>query len=146
MTTPPHDARLGEQATGSTTYLVLICFVATLGGLLFGYDTAVIAGAIGFLENHFRLDAGAAEGWAAACALAGCALGAACAGPLSDRLGRKKSLIVSAILFVISSIGTALPQSLAVFVIFRLSSYPMAAMARPQAGSPAISPSDGRGM
>ena len=103
---------------GSTLYLVLICFVATLGGLLFGYDTAVIAGAIGFLEKHFALEA-TAEGWAAACALAGCALGAAAVGPLSDRLGRKRALVVSAVLFIVSSIGTAIPQTFWLFVVFR---------------------------
>jgi sugar porter (SP) family MFS transporter len=125
MNASPRDpADLGSssalQDRGSITYLSLICLVATLGGLLFGYDTAVIAGAIGFLEQHFSLTAGSAEGWAAACALAGCALGAAVAGPLSDRLGRKKTLLVSAVLFIASSIGTAIPQSFLVFVIFRL--------------------------
>ena len=63
---------LGEQQ-GSLIYLVLICFVATLGGLLFGYDTAVIAGAIGFLKLRFNLSP-VMEGWTAASALAGCAL------------------------------------------------------------------------
>ena len=103
---------------GSLAYLVLICFVATLGGLLFGYDTAVIAGAIGFLKQHFDLSATQA-GWTAASALAGCAVGAMAAGIMSDYLGRKKVLVLCAVLFVISAIGTAVPQSQFVFIVFR---------------------------
>ena len=91
---------------GSKSFLIRVCLVATLGGLLFGYDTAVISGAIGFLQTHFELDA-QAKGWAAACALIGCALGVAAAGVASDRLGRKRVLILSALLFLVSAIGTA---------------------------------------
>ncbi len=103
---------------GSTSYLVLVCGVATLGGLLFGYDTAVISGAIGFLQQHFELDA-AAKGWAASSALVGCFVGVAFAGEISDRLGRRTALIVAAVLFLISAIGTALPQAFTTFVIYR---------------------------
>jgi len=81
-----------------------------LGGLLFGYDTAVISGAIGFLQTHFALTA-AMKGWTAACALLGCVLGAALAGTLSDRFGRRNTLIVSAVLFLVSAIGTAVPSA-----------------------------------
>ncbi|MHC4176222.1 MAG: MFS transporter, partial [Planctomycetota bacterium] len=77
---------------GSTVYVCLLATVAALGGLLFGYDTAVISGAIGFLQLHFGLDPEFMKGWAAACALIGCAVGAASAGLLSDRFGRKKVL------------------------------------------------------
>ena len=73
-----------EQRDGSTAYVVLLTLVAALGGLLFGYDTAVISGAIGFLQEHFQLDPQLSKGWAAACALLGCALGAGLAG-LSER-------------------------------------------------------------
>ncbi len=107
-----------DSEQGSLSYLVLICFVATLGGLLFGYDTAVIAGAIGFLKQHFGLSP-MQEGWTAASALVGCVLGAMLAGVMSDHLGRKKVLILCAILFIISAIGTAVPQSQLVFVIYR---------------------------
>jgi MFS family permease len=74
--------------------------------LLFGYDTAVISGAIGYLQTHFDLSA-AEKGWAAACALVGCVVGVAGAGFLSDRFGRRNTLIVSAVLFLISASGTA---------------------------------------
>jgi len=100
-------------------YLTLVVLVATLGGLLFGYDTAVIAGAIGFLQAHFELTP-AMKGWAASCALAGCVLGVALAGPISDRFGRRTMLMVAAVLFLISAVGTAAPKTLTVFVIFRL--------------------------
>ncbi|MHC4354696.1 MAG: sugar porter family MFS transporter, partial [Planctomycetota bacterium] len=108
-----------QSETGSIAYVMLVCLVAALGGLLFGYDTGVINGAIGPLKEHFALDA-QAKGWATGCALLGCALGAAVAGVLSDRLGRKKVLIVSAILFLVSAVGTALPRDIATFIIFRI--------------------------
>ena len=106
-------------ASRGLTYLGLICFVATLGGLLFGYDTAVIAGAIGFLQKRFALTP-IQEGWAAASALAGCVLGAALAGTISDRLGRRKMLLIAAVLFLVSAIGTAVPPTLFWFVVYRL--------------------------
>jgi SP family arabinose:H+ symporter-like MFS transporter len=100
-------------------YVSLIAGVAALGGLLFGYDTAVIAGAIGFLKTKFQLDA-AMEGWAVSCALIGCILGAMAAGVLSDLFGRKKVLIFAAFLFLISAIGSALPRTLTEFVFARM--------------------------
>ena len=108
-----------HKPQGSIVYLTLVCLAATLGGLLFGYDTAVISGAIGFLETHFELSPDMV-GWAAGCALLGCVFGAAMAGVISDRLGRKKVLVLSAILFLISAIGTAVPHALTQFVIFRI--------------------------
>ena len=109
-----------QNRDGSTAYVYLLASVAALGGLLFGYDTAVISGAIGFLAKHFDLDPQLWMGWAAACALLGCALGAALAGMLSDRFGRKGMLIVSALLFLISAIGTAFPQTFTQFIFFRI--------------------------
>jgi SP family xylose:H+ symportor-like MFS transporter len=106
-------------AQGSKAYLVLICLVATLGGLLFGYDTAVISGAIGFLQTHFDLDA-TWKGWAASSALVGCFIGVAFAGELNDRLGRKVSLLIAAVLFLVSAVGTAVPETLTQFIIFRM--------------------------
>jgi len=105
--------------SGSSVYIFMVCIVAALGGLLFGYDTGVINGAIGPLKTYFTLDA-KAEGWAMGCALLGCAIGAASAGVLSDWLGRKKVLIFSAILFFISAMGTALPKTITAFIVFRI--------------------------
>lgn len=103
---------------GSRAYVTVICLVATLGGLLFGYDTGVISDAIGFLTKRFHLSP-AMEGWTMSCAIFGCALGAVVAGVIGDRLGRKKLLVISAVLFAVSSLGTALPKTLAVFILFR---------------------------
>ncbi len=101
------------------SYLLPICLVATLGGLLFGYDTAVISGAIEPLREYFNLDS-TMKGWAAGCALVGCIPGVLLAAPISDRFGRKTALIVAAALFLISALGTALPQTFNQFVIFRI--------------------------
>lgn len=100
-------------------YVFLVCAVAALGGLLFGYDTGVINGAIGPLTEHFALDA-KWQGWATGCALLGCALGAATAGAFSDWFGRKKVLILSAIFFFVSALGTALPRTISAFIIYRI--------------------------
>jgi len=105
--------------SGSTLYVALVAMVAALGGLLFGYDTAVIAGAIGFLQMHFDLDA-TMKGWAAACALLGCVVGVSFAGVFSDKLGRKKTLVLAGLLFLVSSVGTALPKDFIIFVVFRI--------------------------
>lgn len=99
-------------------YVAGACLVATLGGLLFGYDTAVISGGIGFLKQHFNLTDWQ-EGWAASSALVGCIIGVLLAGQLSDRLGRRTTLILAALAFLISAIGTALPRTLNEFVFYR---------------------------
>jgi sugar porter (SP) family MFS transporter len=116
----PANTATGGPQRGSVEYVTLLATVAALGGLLFGYDTAVISGAIGFLQGHFELDPQLWKGWAAASALLGCALGAAGAGMLSDWLGRKKVLILAAILFLVSALGTALPRSFYEFVVYRI--------------------------
>ncbi len=101
---------------GSMKFTVLVCLVASLGGLLFGYDTAVISGAIGFMETQFQFTP-AQTGWAAGSALVGCVFGAVMAGVLSDRIGRKKVLIISALLFLVSAIGSAIPKELTEFLM-----------------------------
>lgn len=100
-------------------YVYVISAIAAFGGLLFGYDTAVIAGAIGFLETKFQLSP-AMTGWAASSAIWGCVIGAMGAGYMSDKFGRKKILILTAILFAVSAIGSAIPTSLNQFVIARI--------------------------
>ncbi len=100
-------------------YIIKICFVAALGGLLFGYDTAVISGAIGPLTNHFDLDS-MQKGFAVSSALLGCIAGALGGGAIALRLGRRAALLVAAILFVISAIGSALAESYTFFVWLRV--------------------------
>ncbi|NUQ65671.1 MAG: sugar porter family MFS transporter [Pirellulales bacterium] len=104
---------------GSIGYVYLLASVAALGGLLFGYDTAVISGAIGYLAERFSLNEHW-TGWAAASALVGCIIGAAFAGVLSDRIGRKRVLLISAVLFTVSAIGTAVPRNLTEFAVARM--------------------------
>lgn len=98
-------------------YLPGITIVATLGGLLFGYDTAVISGTVGSLRTFFvdplslPLDqANAFEGFIVSSALIGCVIGASIAGFISQRFGRKPSLIFAAVLFLFSAIGSAWPE------------------------------------
>jgi SP family xylose:H+ symportor-like MFS transporter len=106
------------EQKGSIRYLISVSVVAALGGLLFGYDTGVINGSIRFVQLHFELSA-AMKGLAASSALLACVVGAAFAGALNDRFGRKKVLVVSAILFIISAIGTALPRTVLEFIMYR---------------------------
>ena len=108
----------GPEDRGSLGYLVALCLVATLGGLLFGYDTGVNAGAIEFLEKHFELTSWT-KGVASACVLVGCMVGVAFAGLASDFLGRKKTMLLAGVLFLISSFGTAIPRTLEIFILFR---------------------------
>jgi MFS family permease len=86
--------------------------------LLFGYDTAVISGAISYFELDFGLSH-AGGGWVLAAALIGAAFGALIAGPLSDRLGRKPALVVAALLFLVTAVGAALAGSALTLVIAR---------------------------
>ncbi len=106
------------QSKTNFQYLLPICLVATLGGLLFGYDTGVISGAIEPLTARFGLSA-AMKGWASACVLVGCATGVLIVGPVSDRLGRKLAMVLAALMFLISAIGTAVPLDIWTFVVFR---------------------------
>ncbi|MDJ1505603.1 sugar porter family MFS transporter [Xanthocytophaga agilis] len=102
----------------NSLFVLRVCLVAALGGLLFGYDTAVIAGAIGFLQARFDLSP-TMVGWVASSAIWGCVAGVAFAGYLSDQFGRKKALLLTAFLFTISGIATALPNSLSLFILAR---------------------------
>lgn len=107
------------MSNNSLKYVYQCTFVAAVGGLLFGYDTAVVAGAIGFIQKKYELSA-AMTGWVASCALVGCMVGAMFAGALSDRLGRKKVLMISAVAFAVSSLGIMLPLDLDYFIFFRV--------------------------
>jgi sugar porter (SP) family MFS transporter len=100
-------------------YLLPICLVATLGGLLFGYDTGVISGAIEPLTVRFGLNE-LMKGWASGCVLLGCATGVLLVGPISDRFGRKPAMMLAAVMFLSSAIGTAAPSDVWTFIVFRL--------------------------
>lgn len=100
-------------------YIILLTSVAAFGGFLFGYDTAVIAGAIGYLQIKFNLSP-LMVGWAASSAIWGCVLGAMSAGYLSDRFGRRAVMVVTALFFAISAYGSAIANDLTMFIIMRL--------------------------
>lgn len=100
------------------SYIIPICLVATLGGLLFGYDTGVISGAIESLVARFGLSE-FMKGLASSCVLIGCAAGVLAVGPLSDRFGRKLAMFLAAGMFLISAIGTSLPHDIWTFILFR---------------------------
>ena len=96
-----------------------LALIASLGGFLFGFDTAVISGTIGFVTNQFGLD-NAQTGWYVSSALVGCIAGVSIAGVLSDKYGRKRVLILSAVLFSISAIGCAFVNGFASLVLYRI--------------------------
>jgi len=100
-------------------YLVLCCTVAAFGGLLMGYDSSIISGAIEPLSAYFQLTP-AETGWAVSCIQVSSLLGCLLAPKISDRFGRKRSLCVTAIIFAVSIIGTALAHNFTAFILFRL--------------------------
>jgi sugar porter (SP) family MFS transporter len=112
--------RAGDRVRYNMAFIWLICIAAALGGLLFGYDWVVIGGAKPFFERYFHLTNAAQKGWANSCALIGCLVGAMVAGALSDKFGRKRLLIFSAALFVVTSLGNASAPSFGIFVAWRM--------------------------
>ena len=101
---------------GNRGYLAAIVLVATLGGLLFGYDTAVISGAEKGLQAFFMgaedfTYTNAMHGFTSASALIGCIIGSALSGLLATRLGRKRALLVAGVLFFVSALGSMNPSS-----------------------------------
>ncbi len=110
---------LESKPKKSSLFLVAITLVATMGGFLFGFDIAVISGVLPFVKDQFALSP-VAEGWFVSSALLGCILGVSFSGELSDRLGRKKMLMLSSVLFFISGAGTALSSGFTSLVLTRM--------------------------
>lgn len=101
----------------NSTYLLSLTLVATLGGLLFGYDTAVISGTVGSLEKFFvepyglnEMSANSRLGFVVSSALIGCIIGGISGGWISKTLGRKNGLVLAALLFLISALGSSMPE------------------------------------
>ncbi len=134
-----HSTTASPVATPNFALVNGLTLIAALGGLLFGYDTAVISGAVNAIDANFITPRGLSEtaasslsGWTISCALLGCVIGALIAGPLSTRIGRRGGLLVAAVLFLVSSLGSAFPeygfgpiggmgpQALVPFIIYRL--------------------------
>ena len=105
------------ESSRHSKYLIQLTLVATLGGLLFGYDTAVISGTVSALDNFFVMPFGLNEmsansrlGFLVSSALIGCIVGGISSGFISNKLGRKKGLLLAASLFLCSALGSAMPE------------------------------------
>jgi SP family arabinose:H+ symporter-like MFS transporter len=109
----------GERSSGSLLYLCVLCFVAGLGGLLFGFDTAVISGTIVFLKHQFQL-LPSMEGFIVSSGLVGCIAGSLGSGVLSDRFGRRRVLVLSGFLFLACSVGCMVAAGVPGIIVSRL--------------------------
>ena len=117
IVTPQNPA---PEVRYNLAYIWLISAVAAMGGLLFGWDWVVIGGAKPFFQRYFELTSEAQIGWANSCALVGCLAGSLIAGGLSDRFGRKRLLILAALMFAVTSLGNALAGSFSLFIAWRM--------------------------
>ena len=108
-----------NQTSKTSGYVIFMAIVAAVGGILFGYDTAVISGTTEIVKNQFQLN-DFTEGWYVGCALIGSIFGVLVAGSLSDYLGRKLTMLISAALFSISAIGCAVCLDFNALVAFRI--------------------------
>jgi sugar porter (SP) family MFS transporter len=102
----------------AAVYVIAVTVVAAIGGLIFGFDTAIVAGATRYMKEQFSLNS-LQEGWAVSVVLIGCMVGSGLAGPISDRIGRRRLMLTSAALFLASAIGCAVPHTITGFVAFR---------------------------
>ena len=102
----------------ATLYVIAITVVAAIGGLIFGFDTAIVAGATRYMKEQFSLNS-LQEGWTVSVVLIGCMFGSGLAGPVSDRIGRRRFMLISAVLFFASAVGCSIPRTIAEFVLFR---------------------------
>lgn len=100
------------------TFLFLATSAAALGGLLFGFDTAVISGTVPFIKSYFDLD-DIALGWAVSSLLVGCIVGVIASGKPADAFGRRMTLLAASLLFLVSAVGSAMAEHLNVFIAFR---------------------------
>src|SRR5687768_6900214 len=107
-----------EKISFNHKYIIGISFISALGGYLFGFDFAVISGALPFLRTQFMLDAWW-EGFLTGSLALGCIAGCLFAGNIADRYGRKPGLMIAALIFALSSIGIAFSSTLTLFVVMR---------------------------
>ena len=120
---PP--VRVNPDEPANRRYAYFVSFVAAVGGFLFGYDLLIISGAAPIIKNYFSLSEGTfwglnSFGLATSSGLIGCILGPSLGAYLCDRLGRKSTLIIAALLFAVGAIGTTFPPSINVFNLFRI--------------------------
>ncbi len=103
----------------NNSYVVFIAVIAATGGLLFGFDTGVISGALPFLKDYWKLDDPSIE-WITTTVLVGAVIGAIASGKLSDFLGRKKMIIINAIIFAVGALGCAFAWNIEVLIVMRI--------------------------
>ena len=114
------EVRSASSPAETTPYAWGIAIVAALGGLLFGYDWVVIGGARQFYEIYFQVSSAALIGWANSCALLGCLIGSLLAGYLAEHFGRRRVLLIAAVIFAISSVLTGWAYSFTSFIVWRI--------------------------
>ena len=107
------------ESGGNKRFVYVVASVAALGGLLFGYDTGVISGALLFIRQDFNLN-NFTEGFIVSSLLLGAMAGAGISGALSDRLGRRTIILMAAIIFAIGAIGAALSPNVEILILFRI--------------------------
>ena len=107
-----------DEPGGSRRFVYVVASVAALGGLLFGYDTGVISGALLFIKTDFQLNA-FLEGFIVSSLLLGAVVGAGVSGALSDRLGRRTIIIAAAAIFAVGAVGAGLSPNVGVLIFFR---------------------------
>ena len=107
-----------QAGSSKLTFIILIAGTAALGGFLFGFDTAVINGAVAALQGHFAINS-LLTGLSVSLALVGSAVGALAAGPLADRYGRVKMMVLASVMFSLSALGSGLPFTVWDFIFWR---------------------------
>src|SRR5206468_4814423 len=109
---------MANNSSFNSAYIIGISFISALGGYLFGFDFAVISGALPFLRTQFGLTPWW-EGFLTGSLALGCMAGCLIAGSVADRYGRKPGLMMAALIFALSSLGMAFSSGLTVFVLMR---------------------------
>ena len=112
------QAAASSSSGGNRRFVYVVASVAALGGLLFGYDTGVISGALLFIQQDFQLNA-FTEGFIVSSLLLGAMVGAAVSGTLSDRLGRRTIILVAAAIFAVGAVGAGLSPNVETLIVFR---------------------------
>ena len=113
------ESHIDSENNHNLAYIIFISSVAAIGGFLFGFDSGVINGTVGALSNAFNAD-DVATGFNVASVLLGCAAGALFAGPMADKVGRRKMMIATAIVFAVSAFGSGIADSSTAFIFYRL--------------------------
>lgn len=110
---------MSQRSKYNSAYVYVLCCIAALAGLMFGYSTAVITGVVLPLQQYYQLTP-TETGWAVSSIVIGCIIGALVGGKIADRLGRKPALLIIAIIFIASSLGAAMSESFMIFSLSRI--------------------------